>query len=373
MKMQNNNKLTVIVPRLPPSIDGLGDYGLSLAKQLRQEFGVQTTFIVGDPNWKGSSVTDGFVIHTLSTRTAQALESLLPANANDGQTVVVHYVGYGYAKRGSPLWLIRGLSKWRKKAPERNLITMFHELFAFGPVWTSQFWTSPFQRYLAAQLGLLSDHALTSQDSYAKIMSKLSKGKHRAMAVLPVFSNIGEPKYILPLLQRDKCIVVFGSRGPRTRLYKNSLPELLKLCQKFGITEIIDIGPPLEFSINRINNISVRCYGVLEAEKISAILARSMIGLINYPTAYLAKSGIFAAYCAHGLLPVVAGSVELKLQQIDHNLHYWRCRSDDFLSADLHEAQSIADSAHHWYRGHSLSVHARSFYQLIPPAETFNE
>jgi hypothetical protein len=44
-----------IVPRLPPSIDGLGDYGFTLAKQIRQDFGVQTEFIVTDPKWFGES------------------------------------------------------------------------------------------------------------------------------------------------------------------------------------------------------------------------------------------------------------------------------------------------------------------------------
>ena len=48
-----------IVPRLPPSVDGLGDYALSLAFQMRQDFGIETHFIVGDQKWVGDAHIEG--------------------------------------------------------------------------------------------------------------------------------------------------------------------------------------------------------------------------------------------------------------------------------------------------------------------------
>jgi hypothetical protein len=33
-----------VVPMLPPAIDGLGDYALNLARQLRREFNQETHF-----------------------------------------------------------------------------------------------------------------------------------------------------------------------------------------------------------------------------------------------------------------------------------------------------------------------------------------
>jgi len=42
-----------IVPRLPPVIDGVGDYALNLARQLPKDFNIQTHFIVGSSTWKG--------------------------------------------------------------------------------------------------------------------------------------------------------------------------------------------------------------------------------------------------------------------------------------------------------------------------------
>ena len=48
-----SNLATIIsVPRLPPAIDGVGDYALNLARQLRKDFNIQTHFIVGNSTWK---------------------------------------------------------------------------------------------------------------------------------------------------------------------------------------------------------------------------------------------------------------------------------------------------------------------------------
>jgi hypothetical protein len=40
-------KIHQIIPRLPPAIDGVGDYALSLARQLRHDYDIDTHFIIG--------------------------------------------------------------------------------------------------------------------------------------------------------------------------------------------------------------------------------------------------------------------------------------------------------------------------------------
>ncbi|MFZ4728709.1 MAG: glycosyltransferase family 1 protein, partial [Pseudanabaena sp.] len=67
--------------------------------------------------------------------------------------VLLHYVGYGYAKRGCPVWLVDGIQRWKNLYPDRLLVTMFHELHASGtPPWTSSFWLSPLQKNLVTRL-----------------------------------------------------------------------------------------------------------------------------------------------------------------------------------------------------------------------------
>lgn len=357
-----NNMLTVIVPRLPPSVDGLGDYGLNLAKQMRKDFGVDTLFIVGDHLWNGAPLVEGFEVRKVAGRTKKDLLSILPLNA----PVLLHYVGYGYARRGSPLWLVAALSEWKHSA-DKNCITIFHECYAFGPIWTSQFWTSPLQKFLASKLGLISEHCLTSRKKYSELISKLTNGKHSNVLHLPVFSNIGEPQALPCLGERVRRIVVFGSKGSRSRVYTESKDVLSQMCQKFKIKEIFDIGPLVDFEIQDVDGIPVKVLGVKDPKEISEILSKSMIGVINYPPEYLAKSGIFAAYCSHRMLPVVAHSQKETIIEDDlrESVHFWQGNIEYPLSTTLFEAQQVADAAYNWYLSHRLSVHAKKLNDYI--------
>ena len=356
--------ITIIVPRLPPAIDGLGDYGLKLAIQMRQEYGIQAEFIVADPRWCDDLLTEEFKVRKILSRTSKALLKLLPINNNIPQTVVLHYVGYGYAKRGCPFWLIRALEKWRYASRENNLITMFHELYAFGPIWTSQFWTFPAQRSLVARLAYLSDKILTSKRTYSDIIFKLTQGKHSSVPVIPVFSNVGEPNSILPIAVRARRVVIFGGRSARSRVYLDSREFLLKTCIKFNITEIVDIGPTLTFDISPMNGITIKILGIKGSKEISDILSNSMIGFINYPIDYLTKSGIFAAYCSHGLLTVIDSGCgrSLRGENLIENFHYMTNLTS---SSDLEEMQVVSDNALRWYKEHNLSIHSQTFYKYF--------
>ncbi|HEY9614838.1 MAG TPA: glycosyltransferase family 1 protein, partial [Allocoleopsis sp.] len=102
-------KIIQIVPTLPPAIDGLGDYALNLARQLRQGFAQETHFVVGNPAWEGERTIEGFPITVLPKRSGAAVLSSLLKVCSSPAPVLLHYVGYGYAKRGCPLWLVDGL------------------------------------------------------------------------------------------------------------------------------------------------------------------------------------------------------------------------------------------------------------------------
>ncbi len=93
-------EITAIVPRLPPVIDGVGDYAMSLAKELREGYGVDTNFLVGDPTWAGEGKLQEFSVRKLTERNAAALSDAL--SRDDDATVLLHYGGYAYAQRGCP-------------------------------------------------------------------------------------------------------------------------------------------------------------------------------------------------------------------------------------------------------------------------------
>lgn len=356
-----NTSIVQIVPRMYPVFDGLGDYGLNLARRLQADFGTETQFIVGDPSWHGNPSLDKFLIRTVTDRSATALLSCL----KNSSVVLVHYVGYGYEKRGCPSWLIEGLEHWKKEGPKRTLITMFHEVYASGPFWTSSFWLSPTQRHLAARLAIISSHIITNKELYANILRQLLRNDRRCIYVLPVFSNVGEPEQTpLPLLKRKRHLVVFGNRGHRQLVFQKSIGSLKRVCRALGIEEIFDVGALIEHDIKEIDGIKVTCTGVQPAHRVSALLSEAIAGFFNYPTDYLGKSTIFAAYCAHRLLPIGVYYNERSAEGLHSNRH--------FLLADRYEgdwnlssAQLIADDAYNWYQDHTLSKQAEVFAARI--------
>jgi hypothetical protein len=346
-----------IVPRLPPAIDGVGDYALNLARQIRKDFNIQTHFIVGNPTWNGAAEIEGFPVSQVSDRSPDALLALLSGDRTS--SILLHYVGYGYANRGCPIWLVDGLQRWKNLFPKRSLITMFHEISASGPPWTSAFWLSPLQKNLAARLAQLSDRCLTSKQSYAEILYKLAQAKHTQIPSLPVFSNIGEPEYALPLLERTRRLVVFGSRNSRLQVYQQCRTVLEQICQALEIEELCDIGVPTGLELSVINNIPVVEKGVTEAVEISNILLDAVVGFLNFPPpAYLAKSTIFAAYCAHRLIPCMVASSTVPIDDLQSHKHYWSATNKNNQLC-LKTGQDIADHAYTWYQTHSLPVQAK--------------
>ncbi len=356
--------ITTILPRLPPAIDGVGDYGTKVAVQLRDRFNFDTNFVVGDQNWQFQENVEGFLVKQVAAQTAANLLEVLatlPTNL-----ILLHYVGYGYAKRGCPLWLIEGLERWRRAQTNRRLIIMFHELYATPTFGTSTFLTSPIQKYLFTRLANLCDRAITSRASYADKLAVATKNRLTSVPVLPIFSNVGEPEQLLPLEQRKRRLVIFGAQNWRSRTYEFSIAAIAKICQDLGITEIIDIGRPLTGDLPVINGIKVSVMGIKSAIEVSNFLADAMVGFFDYPFNFLGKSGVFAAYCAHGVLPVGAVYPSLTcLDGLEIGKHIYLANLTDQSSINLSMAQAIANHAQTWYKSHQLSVHAQTFANYL--------
>lgn len=362
MLMKNAKTLFQIVPSLPPSIDGIGDYSLNLARQIARDFAIQTHFIIGNPNWQGKSTIEGFKISQVSQRSPQSLLSILPRECS----IFLNYEGYGYAQRGYPLWLLQGLQQWRKES-QQPLITMFHEIYPYhhGPPWTSSFWLSPLQKNLATKLLNISDRAITSKQSYATLLQQLSLEKNQEILVLPVFSNISEPQEILPLKQRRRRIIIFGHYNSRTLVYRDNLSSLERVCQALEIQEVYDIGVPTGLQLPRVNNITVTEMGVTSSDTIGQIMLDAIAGFLCFiPPEYLAKSGVFASYCAHGLIPIITGRSTRSTDGLKCDRHYYLAHSDRS-TLNLKQGQIIANCAREWYSNHNLQRQTSAIANLF--------
>jgi hypothetical protein len=359
--------ITTIIPRLPPATDGVGDYALNLARQLRKDFNIHTHFIVGCDTWTGDAEIEEFPVTKVSDRSPAALLTLLSGNDDKlppNSPILLHYVGYGYATRGCPVWLIDGLQSWKNLYPHRSLVTMFHEISASGPIWTSAFWLSHLQRNLATRLTKMSDRCITTKQLYADIITNISKGKHSQVSCLPVFSNIGEPdKLPLDLSERQPRLVVFGGTANRKRVYQQSQKLLDDICRKLNIQEIWDIGDPTGITPACIGKTPVIEMGKQPAEQIGDIFAESLVGFSDYHPDFFAKSTIFAAYCAYRLLPINAQGSLLAIDGIQSGKHYLAPNIEE--SINENEMQSIASNAYLWYQNHNLVDQTKTYAALL--------
>lgn len=362
--IQYMNYILQVVPALPPSVNGLGDYALNLAKQLRQDFNIDTCLLVANPNWNSSDEIDGFRVLSVQNYSSDSLVSLLNLNEQKKIAVLLHYVGYGYEKRGCPLWLLNALKIWKSRRANK-LITMFHEIAASGPPWSSAFWLSGLQKHLAKRLVKTSDRILTSKQLYAEILQRYDQGQCNEIATLPVFSNVGEPSDPSDLSKRQRRLVIFGGRGRRAKVYQSFLDQLHQICRYLDIQQIFDIGPPLDSIPTHVGDVPITATGSLPSEEVSAILSGAIAGFFNYHPAFLGKSGIFAAYCAHRMLPVSAQMTSHIEDGLYPGQHY--ILPEQYSTRVKNETlpQAMADNAYAWYQAHNLSAQAKTYHALL--------
>lgn len=351
-------ELVQIVPSLPPRIDGIRDYAGRLAERLAA-LGMRSVLAAPAAAATTAERATGFVAQQpIPQRDGRALERTL-AELNI-EIVLLHASGYGYADRGAPFWLVEGLRGWKSGRPRRRLVVMFHELWASGPVWRSSFWMSGAQKVVVRRLVDLADAFLTNTALHASRLRHLAAGR-APVAVLPVISNLGEPARHQAFQQRAPWAVTFGQGGHRQRVY-DRLDRFLPLLRELDIERIVDIGPPIRPDLAARVPIDISCRGFLPSGEASDLLAQSRVGLLCYPLDYAAKSGIFAAYAAHGVLPVIdgpPGGTEDGLRHAGNLIHLPTGLPDPAA------APRCAAAAWAWYRAHDLEQAARAFHRAL--------
>lgn len=343
-------ELVQLVPALPPSFSGVGDFAVLLARELLARHGTGTRFVVGDPAWDSPAAVPPFPAAAIPARTPDALRAALEETSG---TVLLHYVSYGYAPRGCPFWLVDALERWKQQraTPPRRLLVLFHEVYASGPPWSSAFFTSPFQQWLAARLARLADaRRITTTISRRELSRILGRGRDLPTTIAPVFSTLGEPADPPPLSAREPQVVVFGSRPVREAVYARA-EALAAFCARHEIARVVDVGTPISGGV-RLAGIDVQEAGALPAPEASALLTRSLAGYFNYPSPHLGKSTIFAAYCAHRMVPVTFPGNHASEESLRAGEHYLEG------VGERATFDAVADAGHAWYHAHRLHVHA---------------
>ena len=344
-----------IVPQVPGWLDGVGDYALTISKKLRDDFECQTLFATF--NKRTLQSVEGFEV--------VSLERLTEIGTAKYDNVLVHYVNYGFQKRGVPFRLISILRALRKRYCGR-FVTVFHELYASGPPWQSAFWLQPLQVYLAKQVGLLSDDCIVSSESFLRELKRLVPDAK--IQLHPVPSTFGEPS-----LSREQI----ANRDPQqwallggNALLERSLRSLHRLRSRIpdAITprKLFVIGghesAAVRSLISGLGIESTYCPSVV-AEDGSEILRTCSYIWFDYfhrpdvDTSIVLKSSAFASACAHAVIPVLphpASAISINGDALPGPF-FVAGQSSNIPNTD--ERSRVAESIYDWYRRRSASEH----------------
>lgn len=216
------------------------------------------------------------------------------------EPVLIQFTPLAYSAVGLPLGLLLQLVVWRLQG--RRVLLFFHELpFSQRPS-LKQSLAVISQWWMCGLLSLSSSATVVNQRSRGwgwRLISLL-----RQPLFLPSFSNIGEAKDAPLPEQRSLQVVIFGSPGKRRHAHR-TVEQLGGYQRVFGMgVKVLDIGEPLSEAERPPGE--VNCLGPLSRTEVLALLLQSRFGLFYAEPQQFSKSGVFAAYCATGVLPVIA-------------------------------------------------------------------
>jgi hypothetical protein len=374
-EQQYRSTLIQVVPRRTAEPSGVADHALALARALRAYGGANSVFLSGTPSTDATPVDDDWKTVCVPKRQAQILADTVQLLSTETNTraVVLHFSGYGYQKRGVPAWLVQGLQIWSRRAGRVPLLTIFHELYATGRPWQSAFWVSSLQKQIARSILKLTSAALTPTDLYRKRLSEWRDGDAAKITAMPVYSNVGEPGCGCAPCTRTAAAVVFGLTGVEDRIFGIYRSEVERIVSALGIEKIFDVGPRSSAMPRTLAGAPVISKGVLPQGAVSELLQRVRFGFVAYPLDFIGKSGVFAAYAAHGVVPIVLSEKQGAadgLQPARHFLDGLRLEA----GAGAKDLASIQRELFTWYKSHSLNVQAdfiMNFISRAPESRAF--
>jgi hypothetical protein len=299
-------KLLQIIPGFLPDVDGLGDFARLLGNALLTERQIPTHFVVYRRP-KNQASPPELPPNTISYPDEPTPNSLLRhlselVETDSFEKAILHYGPYAYSKDGKPAAFAAAVQKF---ASRHDVLVFFHETYASAMPWKRAFWTRGEQEQAVKDILSASRTAFTST---SLVMRRLSRLNTAAVDIkqIRIFSNVGEPADLKPLSGRTLRLIVFGRLENRLQLYSQYRRTLNLLCKSMGITSIADVGVGTSNRIpKKIGNVEVQSLGFLDEQKMSALLADSLAGVLGYGPDWWEKSGVLAAYAAHAMLPIL--------------------------------------------------------------------
>jgi len=133
-----------------------------------------------------------------------------------------------------------------------------------------------------------------------------------------------------------------------------------------AIEKIVDIGPRAGEVPAGLEGIPVQAMGHLPREDVSKLLSESRAGFLDYPSDVLGKSTVFAAYCAHGVVPIITQLRGVGLDGLREGTHFFLAGTDRGGAPPARGMlETVSAAVSDWYRCHALSVQAAALARLL--------
>lgn len=301
---------------LPPSVDGVGDYTLNIAKEFGKH-GHNVSLIC--------QKSDGIITDYENLTVLPIVESWNAANGKNVNNVIrdrkieavcLQYVPHGFEPHGLPFRLISFLKEVKKS--DVPIFTFLHEVY-----WryrgTNLKWLA--ESFLMAEISKriikLSDYVATSIAYYAKYIADLSG---RTAQLIPIASNIPPPEFdahVNDILQdiapNDEFVISFIGRRNITIVCK-ALSKMIADGYKIKMLFIGKTNEPVGIEDKHIYRT-----GILPIEKLSQYVAVAdcMIMPENKDSGCSFKSGSLAAALSLGI-PVVTNKGYLTENRLEN-------------------------------------------------------
>lgn len=366
------SRLIQIVPARRSAPEGVGDYARLIAERMEAEHGITTSFISCTPLPDAEKVQDRWETIEVADRSPDALLAVLDRLHGDGPDIpiLLQLSGYGFHRKGVSLWVDTALRRWQAKRAAARLMTVFHELRATGPIWSGPFWFGWAQAWSARRL--LAQSVAGIATTRHNVEQLRAATQEPPLFWMPCFATIGEarePECVLASA-RPARLVIFGRASVLDTVYGADLAAVERFVQANAITEIVDLGGRPTPPPAAIAGIPVIAMGELDAAAVSAELSRARFGMLAYEADRLAKSSIFAAYAAHGTIPVCLSPQAGANDALEPGRNYLKI-TDAGTVPELDRAMldELQAAARCWYEPHSIrqTVH-RIHAELIAAA-----
>ncbi len=296
----------------------------------------------------------------LAKRTStELLSALRSAELPEGACILLQFSGYAYGNRGICFWLAKSLERFLTERPGVRLVTMFHELWTPAPILSRSSWVRPLQRSIVKRLVKISDAVLTNRVRYREQIQAAVPSVTAPIGVNNVFSNFGEPSDLRPIGDRRRQIVVMQPPDLATAAGESYWRSWQRLCDLVGQIPTIVVGRVRQLPESDL----IEPRGFVSADEGSRLLAESQFAHFEYFDGYLGKSGIFAAFASHGIVPVMPRPNHSQAEGVVHQTHY--LLADDDALLDTKSLEAISTNLQQWYRPHNIAATAGNYVNAI--------